>query len=102
MISAGSVDDTRRICTSNVSCGSGKVLGGGEYHTIYIYIGALLCNVSCDSGEVLSGRDCVDHVECYLCNNQHKSDVVEIEKGQINDVLLQSGLLITQPLWEAH
>ena len=38
----------------------------------------------------------------YLCNNQHKSDVVEIEKGQINDVLLQSGLLTTQPLWEAH
>ena len=38
----------------------------------------------------------------FLCNNQHKSDVVEIEKGQINDVLLQSGLLITQPLWEAH
>ena len=37
-----------------------------------------------------------------LCNNQHKSDVVEIEKGQMNDVLLQSGLLITQPLWEAH
>ena len=37
-----------------------------------------------------------------LCNNQHKSDVVEIEKGQINDVLLQSGLLIMQPLWEAH
>ena len=37
-----------------------------------------------------------------LCNNQHKSDVVEIEMGQINDVLLQSGLLITQPLWEAH
>ena len=38
----------------------------------------------------------------YLCNNQHKSDVVEIEKGQINDVLLQIGLLITQPLWEEH
>ena len=42
------------------------------------------------------------HIYIYLCNNQHKSDVVEIEKGQINDVLLQSGLLITQPLWEAH
>ena len=42
------------------------------------------------------------YIYIYLCNNQHKSDVVEIEKGQINDVLLQSGLLITQPLWEAH
>ena len=42
------------------------------------------------------------HIYIYLCNNQHKSDVVEIEKGQINDVLLQSRLLITQPLWEAH
>ena len=57
MISAGSVDDTRRICTSNLSCGSGKVLSGREYHTIYIYIGALLCNVSCDSGKVLSGGE---------------------------------------------
>ena len=57
MISAGSVDDTRRICASNVSCGSGEVLSGGEYHTIYIYIGALLCNVSCGSGEVLSGGE---------------------------------------------
>ena len=42
------------------------------------------------------------YIYIYLCNNQHKSDVVEIEKGQMNDVLLQSGLLITQPLWEAH
>ena len=42
------------------------------------------------------------YIYIYLCNNQHKSDVVEIDKGQMNDVLLQSGLLITQPLWEAH
>ena len=55
MISAGSVDDTCRICTSNVSCGSGEVLSGGEYHIIYI--GAVLCNVSCDSGEVLNGGE---------------------------------------------
>ena len=40
----------------NVSCDSGEVLSGGEYHTIYI-IGALLCNVSCGSGVVLSGGE---------------------------------------------
>ena len=42
------------------------------------------------------------YLKMHLCNNQHKSDIADIEKGQINDVLLQSGLLITQPLWEAH
>ena len=51
---------------------------------------------------LIAGEKSVNLVKINLCNNQHKSDVVEIEKGKINDVLLQNGLLITQPLWEAH
>ena len=42
----------------NVSCGSGKVLSGGEYHTIYIYIyiyiGALLRSCPACSGSLES------------------------------------------------
>ena len=35
-----------------------KYLVAGSIITyIYIYIGALLCNVRCGSGEVLSGRE---------------------------------------------
>ena len=33
------------------------LVAGSIIPYIYIYIGTLLCNVSCDSGEVLSGRE---------------------------------------------